>query len=153
MALTTSKDFRIAPCIAEISGCWKCPLGLNHPVCCPATDNKQVINACVIQNQFRFICRAGPLVRLCSFPTSDTRDGIMRLWNFAAKKGLQVSSWNAFLRVSDQWTTKAMQFVLPPFSFQQPKAIGFYWMNEGFASEYRGALFRVKPSSPSLRHG
>ena len=32
MALTTSKDFRIAPCIAEISGCWKCPLGLNHPV-------------------------------------------------------------------------------------------------------------------------
>ena len=33
MALTTSKDFKIAPCIAEISGCWKCPLGLNHPVC------------------------------------------------------------------------------------------------------------------------
>ena len=36
MALTTSKDFRIAPCIAEISGWWKCPLGLNHPVYGPA---------------------------------------------------------------------------------------------------------------------
>ena len=32
MALTTPKDLRIAPCIAEISGVYKLPLGLKNPV-------------------------------------------------------------------------------------------------------------------------
>ena len=32
MALAMSKDFRIAPSAAEISGVWKFTVGLNHPV-------------------------------------------------------------------------------------------------------------------------
>ena len=32
LALTTLKDFRIGACIAEITICWKLPLGMKNPV-------------------------------------------------------------------------------------------------------------------------
>ena len=69
MALTTSKDFRIAPCIAEISGCWKCPLGLNHPVC----DD-------VLMHQLQTISSQG-LLFICMICNGERRDRLHQLFN------------------------------------------------------------------------